>query len=178
MPSPLVLTLKLDDRSFQQCNHLRQQHFPVERNFLSAHVTLFHALPAEHEQSICQTLEGIGQKTSAFPLHFPTLRFLGKGVAIEVDSPELFQLRNQLAETWKPWLTPQDRQGYRSHVTIQNKVAPEQARQLYDRLSNQWRSWSGQAEGLLLWYYQGGPWQLAQEFRFPPPNPMKGETKG
>lgn len=164
--APFVLTLKLDSVSFNLLNSLRQQHFPAERNFLPAHVTLFHALPSEHDRSIRQTLQEVCSQTPVLPLHFPSLRFMGKGVAVEVSCPDLMQLRQQLAQTWETWLTAQDRQGYRSHVTIQNKVAPEQARQLYDRLSHEWQARDGQGEGLLLWYYRGGPWELAEEFSF------------
>jgi hypothetical protein len=163
---PFVLTLKLDSASFDLLNSLRQQHFPPERNFLPAHVTLFHALDSQHDRSIRQTLQEVCSQTSILPLHFPSLRFMGKGVAVEVSCPELVQLRQQLAQIWENWLTAQDRQGYRSHVTIQNKVAPEQARQLYDRLSREWQAQDGQGEGLLLWYYRGGPWELTEEFSF------------
>jgi hypothetical protein len=64
------------------------------------------------------------------------------------------------------WLSPQDRQGYRPHVTIQNKVMPDEARQLYDRLEGEWKPFMGYGEGLMLWYYQGGPWKLVSEFPF------------
>jgi hypothetical protein len=164
--APLVLTLKLDGHSFDRFNSLRQQHFPPERNFLPAHITLFHALPSQHERSICHTLQEVCSQTSVLPLIFPTLRCLGNGVAIEVESSELLQIHQDLAYCWKHWLTPQDRQRYRSHITIQNKVSPEQARQLYDRLLPEWQLQQGQGEGLLLWYYKGGPWELVQEFGF------------
>jgi 2'-5' RNA ligase len=164
--SPLILTLKLDQTTFEQANTLRQQYFPPERNFLPAHVTLFHALPGDQYFSIHQTLQTLCFQTSRMSLHLPTLRFLGKGVAIEISSPEFIQLRQTLAKTWSKWLSVQDQQGYRPHITVQNKVAPEAARRLHKQLMDEWQPLNGYAEGLLLWYYRGGPWELADEFSF------------
>ncbi|MBD2033692.1 2'-5' RNA ligase family protein [Leptolyngbya sp. FACHB-321] len=163
---PLILTLKLNQTTFEQVNTLRQQYFPPERNFLPAHVTLFHALPGDQESAISQHLQKLCTQTSSIDLSLPTLRFLGNGVAIELVSPELVQLRQTLAGGWSDWLSAQDRQGYRPHITIQNKVAAAEARQVYGQLLEQWQPLQGYGEGLLLWYYQGGPWTLASEFSF------------
>jgi 2'-5' RNA ligase len=166
MSSPLILTLKLDRITFEVFNELRQQHFPPERNFLPAHITLFHALPGEEELSIQQTLQSLSTDTASLPLLFSKPRFLGKGVAIEVKCSELVQLRQQLAATWNMWLSQQDQQRYQPHVTIQNKVTSEEARQLYNQLVSNWDFINGYGEGLLLWYYKGGPWELAGKFNF------------
>ncbi|MGI0484583.1 2'-5' RNA ligase family protein [Pantanalinema rosaneae CENA516] len=164
--APLILTLKLDQSSFDRFTALRQQYFPPERNFLSAHITLFHALPGEQIIPIQETLSSVCSQTAQLPLQFPQLRFLGRGVAVEVASPQLKQLRQQLAQAWQSWLTAQDRQGYRPHITIQNKVSSTEARQVYAQLSQSWQPSNGQGEGLLLWHYQGGPWQLATQVLF------------
>ncbi|PPS43385.1 2'-5' RNA ligase family protein [Chroococcidiopsis sp. TS-821] len=166
MSPPLILTLKLDRITFEFFNELRQQHFPPERNFLPAHITLFHALPGEAELSIQQTLQNLSLETPPLPLLFSQPRFLGKGVAVEAQCSELVQLRQQLAATWNMWLSKQDQQRYQPHVTIQNKVTSEEARQLYNQLVSSWDSLNGYGEGLLLWYYKGGPWELAGEFNF------------
>lgn len=163
---PLILTLKLDQTTFEQVNTLRQQYFPAERNFISAHVTLFHALPGDQESAISQYLQRLCTQTSSIALSLPTLRFLGNGVAIELVSPELMQLRQTLAESWSDWLSAQDQQGYRPHITIQNKVAALEAQRVYGQLLEQWQPLQGYGEGLLLWHYQGGPWTLASEFSF------------
>lgn len=163
---PLILTLKLDQTTFEQVNALRQQYFPPERNFLPAHVTLFHALPGDQALSIRQRLQTLSSQTSRLPLHLPTLRCLGQGVAIEICAPPFVQLRQTLAKIWGEWLNAQDQQGYRPHITIQNKVAAEAARQLYDQLVDGWHPLNGYGEGLLLWHYRGGPWELITEFSF------------
>lgn len=163
---PLILTLKLDQKIFDVFDQLRQQHFPPARNVLPAHITLFHALPGDQELDIKQFLEEISQLTPVLSLTFPKLRSLGKGVAVEVDCPELIQLRQRLAEQWNGWLSRQDRQSYRPHITIQNKVTADEARELYNQLGNHWKPLHGYGEALLLWYYKGGPWELAGEFGF------------
>lgn len=165
-PPPFILTLKLDHAAFEVLNGWRQQHFPPERNFLPAHITLFHALPGEQEEKIRQVLSPLCVDSPPLSLLYPSLRFLGRGVAVEVECPELITLRQWLAATWQPWLSNQDRQGYRPHVTIQNKVAPDEARCLYEKLRITWKPFRGWGQGLLLWRYLGGPWELVDAFQF------------
>ncbi|MFQ4139999.1 2'-5' RNA ligase family protein [Nodosilinea sp. PGN35] len=166
MSTSLLLTLKLDQPTFERANQLRQQHFPPERNVVPAHIMLFHQLPGDQETAIAHTLSTLCAQTQPFPVALPSLQFFGNGVAIGVSAPELMQLHSTLATTWDEWLIPQDRQGYCPHITIQNKVKPETARQFYEDLNAQWQSLRGRGEGLLLWYYRRGPWELAREFCF------------
>ena len=163
---PLILTLTFADATFALLDGLRRQHFPPERNFIPAHVTLFHALPGEQQPAIIAALERICNTTAPLPLALPAVRFLGRGVALEVESAALRQLRAALAREWGEWLGAQDRQGYRPHVTIQNKVDAPTARELYTELSANWQQHDAVGEGLTLWYYHGGPWELAGEFPF------------
>lgn len=165
--APLILTVKFDPVAFEFFDRLRQQHFPAHRNFIPAHVTLFHALPAEETANIRQTLQNICAQTEILQLNFPRLRFLGKGVAAELECPKLNDLRRTLANEWKDFLTAQDAQkGYRPHVTVQNKVQPDAARDLFEELSKDWQPLQATGEGLLLWEYLGGPWRLIEDFRF------------
>jgi 2'-5' RNA ligase len=164
--NPLILTLRLDSTLFEPVNTLRQQYFPPTRNIVPAHVTLFHALPSEQKLAIEQHLQRVCSQTSSIHLHLPSLRFLGNGVAIAIHAPELMELRQTLATTWNDWLTAQDRQGYRPHITIQNKVSAADARQTYEQLTQHWQPLHGYGEGLSLWFYRGGPWELAHKFYF------------
>lgn len=141
-------------------------HFPPERNFLSAHITLFHALPGSELAAIRSHLQRISAQTPAIELAFPHVRMLGRGVAVEVMSDGLQVLHERLAACFSAWLTPQDRQRLRPHVTIQNKVSVQQARELHDWLAPEWEMPPGQASGLLLWEYKGGPWLGIEEFSF------------
>lgn len=162
----LILTLKLDKATFDCLNALRERHFPRARNLIPAHITLFHALPGQWEARVRNKLQEFCAETQRVRVSFPKLRFLGRGIAVEIDSPELVRLRGSLAQEWRDWLGTQDKQGYRPHVTIQNKVAVVAARLLYEDLAHCWEPFAGFGEGLLLWQYLGGPWKLLDEFNF------------
>ena len=164
--APLVVTLALDAASFARLDALRQVHFPPERNFLPAHLTLFHALPGEQFEAVCDGLRAACDATPPPPLTFPQVRSLGRGVAVEVNSPQLLAVRSRLAAEWGVWLTPQDRQPFRPHVTVQNKVMPAEAKELHARLAAGWLPLAGTGVGVLLWRYAGGPWEAAGEFPF------------
>lgn len=163
---PLILTLKMDAASFDHLNALRQQHFPRERNHLGAHLTLFHALPAERETQIRADLDEVCGATTKMKLEFPALKFLGKGSAVEVNAPAVEKLRRELSARWRPFLGAQDARVIRPHITIQNKAAPEVARQLFDELSSNWRMDDGRGEGVSLWVYEGGPWKWLADWEF------------
>ena len=164
--APLILTLKIDAESFAFFDALRKKHFPAERNFLAAHITMFHNLPGRQKEKIEADLIELCDWRDSFPLHFPKLRFLGRGAAFEIESSELIHLREQLKNRWNEWLTNQDRQKFKPHITVQNKVAPEIARSLFDELSADWSPRTGAGIGLQLWHYLNGPWKLAAEFSF------------
>ena len=164
--APLILTLKLDRESFAFFDALRRKHFPPERNFLAAHVTLFHHLPGNRAEDFKADLKELCCQSEPFDLRFPALRFLGKGAAVEIESAELNRLRETLKNKWFEFLNNQDRQKFKPHITIQNKVAPEIARRLFDELSENWTSRNGAGIGIELWQYLGGPWRLADEFSF------------
>jgi 2'-5' RNA ligase len=131
-----------------------------------AHVTLFHQLPGEAEGEIGHELRAAaaGQRPTA--LRVTGLRHMGKGVAYQLASSELSALRGRLAERWTPWLGRQDQQPWKPHVTVQNKVTPDAARALYERLSAGFTPFDVTAEGLLLWRYLGGPWEASGRFPF------------
>ncbi|MBC9179721.1 2'-5' RNA ligase family protein [Pseudoroseomonas ludipueritiae] len=169
--APLILTLGLDAASFARLDALRQAHFPPERNHLSAHLTLFHALPGAMLAEISANLETLAAGTPPPVLRFAGLRSLGRGLAFTVESPALAQLRGLLASAWHGLLGPQDRQGFRPHVTVQNKVEPATARALLAELEAGFTPWEGQGVSLLLWHYRGGPWEAAGSF------PLTGSGK-
>ena len=164
--APLILTLGLEDAAQARFDTLRRQHFPAERNVVPAHVTLFHDLPGTEGQAIAEEITLRCAATARFTVRVTGLRFLGRGVAYILESRELAELRAALARTWVPWLTAQDRQGFRPHLTVQNKAAPEAARALLAALEAEFSPFDVVATGLLLWHYRGGPWDEAGRFTF------------
>ncbi|WP_372623287.1 2'-5' RNA ligase family protein [Falsiroseomonas sp.] len=166
MAAPLILTLGLDPAAFARLDAARRAHFPPARNLIPAHLTLFHALPGEQAEAVCAVLEAEAAATPTFDLDIAGLRFLGRGVAYAAASAPLAALRGRLAGHFAPRLGAQDRQGWRPHVTVQNKVAPELARATLRELEAGFAPWAARGESLLLWRYLGGPWEAAGEFRF------------
>jgi 2'-5' RNA ligase len=162
--APLILTLQLDERSFAFFDRQRRRYFPPERNFIPAHLTLFHALPGEHLASIQHDVETFISGRTAFTLDVTGLRSLGRGVAYSLESTQLMNLRRQLALAWNDWLKPQDRQNHNPHVTVQNKVDPTAARALLEELRDSFEPFQVEAVGLDLWWYRGGPWEKVRSF--------------
>jgi 2'-5' RNA ligase len=186
---PLIVTLAIDEAAFLVLDGLRRRHFPLLRNLVPAHVTLFHRLPGTAEAAIHAELAAACRDRPPFCLASGQPRLLGRGVALTLASTELVELRDRLAARFLPLLAAQDRQPYRPHVTIQNKVAPEVARALALELEAHPRQLRITATGLLLWRYLAGPWQpvaacpfagAAGAVRFPPapPRPTSGPGNG
>ena len=165
-PRPLILTLGVDREAQLRFDGDRKRHFPARLNRIPAHISLFHALPGEQEHSVCEVIAREAASRPAFTLEVHDLMRLGRGVAYAVRAPELDRLHTALRTAWLPMLSRQDQQPFRPHVVIQNKVEPEEAKTLYTRLASSFRSWTVEAESLLLWHYEGGPWRAAGEFRF------------
>lgn len=158
MPAPIIVSALFDAQSFAWLDGLRRAHFPPERNHIAAHLTLFHHLPP----SIVHDLDGKLRDLTrgARPVaRAVALMNLGRGVAIRIDSPDLAAIRNDLAMIYADCLIPQDRAGWRPHVTIQNKVAPDQARALQAALDADFQTRPVGIAGLAAWWYRGGPWE-------------------
>ncbi|MGC8548594.1 MAG: 2'-5' RNA ligase family protein [Acidobacteriaceae bacterium] len=168
---PLILTLALEPTAQQHFESLRQRYFPPERNFIPAHITLFHHLPADELPAVSAQLTAATAETPFFPVSVTGLRSLGRGVAFQIESPTLVTLQARLARSFAPWLTRQDRQGFRPHIVVQNKVDAPTARQTLAELSISFAPFTTHATTLLLWRYLGGPWQPVTEFPFTAPNP-------
>jgi 2'-5' RNA ligase len=166
--APLILTLRFDERSFAFFDVQRRRYFPPERNFIPAHLTLFHNLPGEHLATIQRDIETCASDRKPFSLDVTGLRPLGRGVAYALKSPALTEMRRHLALTWNDWLKPQDRQNHNPHVTVQNKVHPSAARALLEELGDRFQPFEVTGVGLDLWWYRGGPWEMVRSFRFTP----------
>ena len=164
--APLVLTLLLDPTSQDFFDARRRAHFPPERNHLAAHLTLFHALPGAEAAAIEASLAVMCATQSPLDLSVRGVQFLGRGVAYSLESAELRTLHRRLQQPWQPWLTPQDRQPLRPHVTVQNKVDPTVARALFARLEAEFVPFPALGMGLQLWTYRGGPWEARASWVF------------
>jgi 2'-5' RNA ligase len=179
---PLIVTAALDPAAQAYFDRLRTEHFPPDRNFLAAHVTLFHALPGEYVVRIRARLERAVSRPGP-DVEVCEVCFLGRGVAYGLRSADLEAVRAELAADWRSWLSPQDAQRWRPHITVQNKVAPAQARALQAELAEGFQPLSVKAAGLLLWRYEGGPWSPVSSHPFGadgkrPVPPLVAESTG
>ena len=159
-----ILTAELDDASFSWLDALRRQHFPPERNVLSAHLTMFHRLSGAQ----VERLPPAAMPAEPIELVFDSLRFLGAGVAFSVRSPDLERLRRDIAAAVGGELSRQDSQKWTPHVTVQNKVQADIAKGLLAALDAAFVDRNGCATGLLVWEYLGGPWKLERRISFGP----------
>ena len=168
-PTALILTLQMDPASAERFTRLRQAHFPPERNWLAAHITLFHALPLAHLDDVLRDVADLAGTKDAFEMSVDRLLFLGRGVAYAISSPEAVSLRSHLAARWKNVLSRQDLawQG-RLHITVQNKVEPSIAKALHAELSREFVPRPIGAIGIQVWNYVGGPWEPVATFPFAP----------
>ncbi|OYY91421.1 MAG: hypothetical protein B7Y45_03830 [Sphingomonas sp. 28-66-16] len=145
---------------------MRRRHFPPERNVIPAHLTLFHHLAPDLAAELRQRLSAETRRIAPPPASIAGLIELGRGVAYRIDSPALAAIRARLADAFAPMLTPQDRAGWRPHVTIQNKVAPVEARALREALAEDFRPRPIVIAGLACWWYRDGPWEPLSRHMF------------
>jgi 2'-5' RNA ligase len=162
---PLVLTLRLDAPTQARFDRERASLFPPGRTAVGAHVTLFHALPGSMRRDVEAVLDA-RRTVTPFPVTVTEPFSLGRGVAYRLRSPELDDLHRELQARWRDALTPQDRQRFRAHVTVQNKVAAERARETLDRLRVAHVPVVATGLGLELWRYDGGPWTPLGRYDF------------
>ena len=150
----------------RELDALRREWFPSGRTVIGAHLTLFHAVPGEHEGEVRSDLADAAAR-GPVPVRIARVMSLGRGAAYGVDSPALARLHAALQASWSPWLTRQDQQRLRAHVTLQNKVDPAVARRTVESLGARFRPSEVDAVGLDLWRYEGGPWAHLERFPFP-----------
>lgn len=163
---PLILTAQLPLDLYSWATQLRTDHFPPERNFLKAHVTLFHALPPFVEGELRELLGRITARTAPVSARLEGVMGLGSGTALRLSSPAMLDVRDEIAERFTGLLTGQDSHSPRLHITVQNKVTPAQAKALQAALAVRVEPQAFAFRGLELHAYCGGPWTLLGEWRF------------
>jgi 2'-5' RNA ligase len=162
---PIILSLSLDEVSTEYFNELRKQHFPSAINYIDAHLTLFHKLPAERDD-LKEETRALVSGFNPFNIKVTGLQNLGRGVAYKLASEELQQLHAAIKRIWLPHLTPQDLQPFRPHITVQNKVTPEEARELLKRLGDGFTPLTATGTGIEMHSYLNGPWRLEEAIFF------------
>lgn len=165
-PAPIIVTALFGKSDFAFLNGLRRQYYPAERNVTEAHLTLFHHLPPSVAEELKYRLNAEARGVKAPQARLSRLMSLGRGVAVGVESQELVDIRDRLADAFSGLLIPQDQQAWRPHVTIQNKVSSSEAKALLEKLSADFKPRPLKITGLASFYYRGGPWEPLSTHKF------------
>lgn len=165
MAGALIVTAELGASDFAWLDRLRRAHYPAERNQLPAHLTIFHALPPSAEAELRTRLSRLATERAPEAM-IDGLLDLGGGVAFRIVSPELERMREELAFDLHGLLSAQDAGGWRPHVTIQNKVAPKDARALKSALESDFTRRPLVITGLGVHRYMDGPWESLAAYPF------------
>lgn len=163
---PIIVAAVIASPEFEWLDGLRRAHFPPDRNLLPAHLTLFHHLPPSALNELRRLLSRETQNVPAPSARLVGLISLGRGVAFRVQSRALAAIRDRIADTFSAQLIPQDRAGWRPHVTIQNKVTAEAAKALRLELERDFRPRPIGIAGLATYVYRDGPWEPIGSFAF------------
>lgn len=164
--APLILTAQLPEDLQGWATGLRNAHFPPERNYLAAHVTLFHALPGFCEAEVIQQVRQLASEFAPVDARIAGVMSLGGGTAIRIESDGILRLRAMIADHFHGLLTEQDSGGKRLHVTVQNKVSKNEAKALQAELGPQVNERPFRFRGLGIYRYEGGPWALVDDVNF------------
>ena len=163
--APLIVTATFGADDHAWLEGLRRKHFPIKRNQVPVHLTLFHQLPP----SLDAELRGRLADAAAFPPPIAAITGvmdLGQGTAFRVASDELEDIRAELAMAFRGLLTPQDQAGWRPHITVQNKVERAEAIALQQVLQAGDFPRPLAISGLTSWRYLGGPWEKVRAYPF------------
>ena len=166
LTAPIIVTALFGAEDAAVLNDLRQKHFPPERNHLAAHLTMFHHLAPDLAPELKQRLTALTRGVAPPRAWLGGVMNLGRGVGYRIESPELEDIRAHLAQAFAAMLIPQDRAGWRPHVTIQNKVEPAVAQALYAEISASFARRPLAIAGLASWWYRGGPWEPLSRHMF------------
>ena len=164
-PRPLILTALLAPAEQGWVEGLRRAHYPPTLNRVPAHISLFHQLPGSAADEVRRRLKAVCGGLAPLPATLAGFRSIGRGVALDVHCPDLVMLRDELAAGWAGLLIAQDREGFRPHVTIQNKVTAAAARATLAALAAGFVPRRSAIVALALWRYLDGPWAPIAEVR-------------
>jgi hypothetical protein len=165
---PLILTLKLDKASQSLLTDLRTKYFPKNRNYLAAHVTLFHAIPSHHYPELDAHLQSRADQTGEFEVFIgEPKKMSNKGVMVTVrDRPhgkiekihdDIQQFLQSRVKEEKDKLTDQDsRRMGKAHVTVMNKAEEDEVDECFKQVEKKFEGMKqpgdrfGQQKGTML----------------------------
>ena len=165
MAGPLIVTADFAPDDYAWLEGLRRAHYPAEQNRVPVHLTMFQGLPPSAVEEVKQQLS-LHSAGPPPPATIAGLMNLSSGVAFRVVSEQLDSIREAIAVHFHGLLCAPDAAGWRPHVTIQNKVAPKQAKALIDELTRGFNPRPLGIAGLSVHRYRGGPWETLASYKF------------
>ncbi len=168
MPStkevPLVVTLKIDEPSQLFFNQKRIMFFPAYANYVNAHITLFHKLPANNID--IETKLTTFAKHASFELRITDILLIEKSVSYSITSTVLQHLHIKMQMKFDTYLICNDRKILKPHITIQNKVTTYKAQKTQALLLKDFKPFVVNALGFTSWYYVKGYWDKKADYFF------------
>ena len=161
---PLILSILLHEEALKYFTDLRNVYFPKHCNYLEAHLTLFHKLPAN--KNIIGKILNTATQRPALKMEVAAVKSMGNGVAFEIKSKELMELHKTLQQKFQPFLCMQDKKKLWPHITIQNKVTAYKAKQTLELLQKDFKPFIIEGIGIGSWLYKDGPWEPQQQYLF------------
>ena len=161
---PLVITLKIDEPSQLFFDKQRTAHFPAHANYVPAHITLFHKLPANN--TAIENGLTVFAKHPTFELLITAITLHNTSVAYCIQSETLQQFHAQMQHRLAPYFIRNDRKILTPHITIQNKVTAYKAYKTHALLLADFKPFVVQAIGYISWYYVKGYWEMKEEYLF------------
>jgi 2'-5' RNA ligase len=159
LSDPIIVTALFDEETQSKLDQLRRDWFPPKLNVIPAHITLFHKLPAGCGDALREEAARFCSEHTPSEVAFEAVVALGQGTAIRAASPALKAIRDGLAKAFREELSQQDRQGFRPHVTVQNKVTAKTAEACRQVIEEGFEPFTACLKGVTLWRYKGGPWE-------------------
>ena len=165
-PAPFIVTGELPNDVLAWADGLRRAHYPPERNWLKAHVTLFHSFAPSLREELPRYLSAMATEYAPPAAEVSGLLDLGSGTAIALRSPGLLAIWERIAEHFWAMLSRQDQGGKRLHITIQNKVPRGDALALQRSLQGGLPHRQFRFTGLGLHIYRGPHWEAVGTWKF------------
>lgn len=165
-PRPLILTALAEPQAQAWFEALRRAHYPAALNRVPAHVSLFHQLPGRELAAVKRRLKAVCGAVPPPEIAVTGVKATGQGAALRLRSPDLEDVRAELAAGWDTLLIPQDRAGFQPHLTIQNKVTAQAARATIAAVEAGFVPFVTRAVAIAIWRYCDGPWQALGSVSF------------
>ena len=162
----LIITLKIDDASQAFFNEKRKQYYPAYANFVDAHITLLHKLPAD-KNIVYDTLNKMS-KINVFDMEVEGIKHIDNFVAYDIVSQTLQHMHAEMQTTFANMLNEKDKEILWPHITVHNKATVYKAFKTYEKLLKDFKPCSIIAIGFTTWFYAKKQWIKKEDFLFTP----------